>query len=165
MDLVNKATVKGGNIVLMNKGKYICMCQLILNNRQWYTPIPNINLERDSKKQFELGLIDGLLDKETVEFSKVEHSKIPVFYALPKVHKSISDPPGHPINLGVGALTEKVSEYIDRILQPFITNQFSYVKDASHLLTLLHDLVLPPDTILVTLDIEALYSSIPILEA
>lgn len=34
-----------------------------------------------------------LIDKETVEFLKVNFRKVPVFYALPKVHKSMDDPP------------------------------------------------------------------------
>lgn len=42
-----------------------------------------------------------------------------------------------------------------------MANQFSYVKDTSHLLTLLHNVTLPPNTLLITLDIEALYTSIP----
>lgn len=54
-----------------------------------------------------------------------------------------------------------MSDCINGILQQFVANQFSYVKDASHLLTLLHYVTLPPNTLLVTLDIEALYSSIP----
>lgn len=73
----------------------------------------------------------------------------------------MDDPPGPPIISGVGSLTEKICEYIDKILQPFVCNQFTYVKDTLHLLTLLHDLTLPDTTLLVTLDIEALYSSIP----
>lgn len=90
MDLVIKAVKKGGNIVHMNRGKYICMCQSILSNRQWYTPTSNINLENEVKL-FELidqAYQNGLIDKETVEFLRVEHPKISVFYAFPKVHKS-----------------------------------------------------------------------------
>lgn len=72
----------------------------------------------------------------------------------------MSGPPGHLIISGVGLLVEKMTEYIDRILQPFVANTFSYVKDTSHLLTLLHEVTLPPNTLLGTLDIEAWYTSI-----
>lgn len=64
------------------------------------------------------------------------------------------DPPGI---FEQGTLTEQVS---DQILKPFVRNQ-PYVRDTLHLLTLLHDLVVPQQTLLLTLDIEALYSAIP----
>lgn len=102
-----------------------------------------------------------LIDKETVEYLKVDFPKLPTFYVLPKVHKLLDDPPECPITSAVGSLTEKISEYVDRILQPLVGNQFSYVKDMSHLLTLLHNLTLPEGALLVTLDIETLYFSIP----
>lgn len=73
----------------------------------------------------------------------------------------MDNPSGRPIISRVGSVTERISEYIDKILQPFVWSQFSYVKDTSHLHTLLHDMTLAEDTLLVTLDIEALYSSIP----
>lgn len=105
-------------------------------------------------------LVRKLIDKETVEYLKVDSPRVPVFCTLPKVQKSLDDPPRCPIISAVGSLTKKISEYVNRILQPFMRNQFSYVKDISHLLNLLHDLTLPEGTHLVTLDTEALYSSI-----
>lgn len=99
----------------------------------------------------------NLNDKDTVEYLKVDFPKVPIFYALPKVHKFMDDPPCCPIISGVGSLTEQISEYIYRILQSFVCSQLSYVKDTSHLLTLLHDITVPENMFLVTL--EALYSS------
>lgn len=55
-----------GNLVLMDWVRYLRMCQQILGNRQWYTPIPSINLERDQKRLyviFDCALTRKLLTK------------------------------------------------------------------------------------------------------
>lgn len=61
-----------------------------------YLTILNSTFQEKNKKMF--GIIDMAFrekvnDKETVEYLKIEHSRVPVFYALPKVHKLISGPP------------------------------------------------------------------------
>lgn len=70
----------------MDSCKYIRMHQRILNNRELYTNIPNITIMKDQKELFEL--IDmahqnNLIGKETVEFLKADHPKIPVFFYTP----------------------------------------------------------------------------------
>lgn len=46
-------------------------------------------------------------------------------------------------------------------MRPLVTNLSSYIRDTAHLLQNLEGLSVPLDSILVTVDIEALYSSIP----
>ena len=59
-------------------------------------------------------------------------------------------------------LTEYMSAYVDRELQPLLVNIPSYIKDTTDLLNKLSRYKsLPGNTILVTLDVAALYSSIP----
>ncbi|OCT84789.1 hypothetical protein XELAEV_18022946mg [Xenopus laevis] len=62
--------------------------------------------------------LNVIIDQNTCDFLKVKHPRIPTFYTLPKVHKSIRDPPGRPIVSGCGSLTEPISEFIDLVLQP-----------------------------------------------
>lgn len=84
-----------------------------------------------------------------------------MFYALPKLHKKAHPPPGRPIVSGIGGPTEKIGMFVDDALRPLVTSLPSYLRDTLHILQALEDLVVPPETILITLDIEALYSSIP----
>ena len=82
------------------------------------------------------------------------------FYLLPKVHKT--GVPGRPVVWACSSPTEGLSEIGDHFLQPLISSIPSYIKDTNHFLQKLHSLgPLPPDAILVTIDVVALYPSIP----
>ena len=70
--------------------------------------------------------------------------------------------PGRPIVSGIGTLTEHVSAFVDRELQPLLANIPSYIKESTDFLNKLRRIDnLPDNTILVTLDVTALYSSFP----
>ena len=71
-------------------------------------------------------------------------------------------PPGRPIVSGIVTLTEYVSEFVDRELQPLLANIPSYIKDTTDLLNKLSRFNnLPDNTILAILDVTAIYSNIP----
>ena len=113
------------------------------------------------------------------------HPRPATFSTIPKVHKlrnlvvstcpssnpdnfiieakrMIINPPGRTLVSGIGTLTEYVSAYVDRELQPLLANISSYIKDTSDFLNKLSRFDnLPDNTILVTLDVAAIYSSIP----
>ena len=72
------------------------------------------------------------------------------------------NPPGRQIVSGIGTLTEYVSAFVDRELQPLLENIPSYIKDTTdyfNKLNRFHNL--PDTTILDTLNVTVLYSSIP----
>uniref|UniRef100_A0A672KCG4 Uncharacterized protein n=1 Tax=Sinocyclocheilus grahami TaxID=75366 RepID=A0A672KCG4_SINGR len=46
----------------------------------------------------------------------------PVFYILPKVHKSLVYPPGRPIVAGNNSLPEPLSNFVDFVLRPLVTS-------------------------------------------
>ena len=107
------------------------------------------------------------------------------FYIIPKVYKLpnlvlSTWPSSNPDNLiieaqrikinqsgraivsGIGTLTEYVSAFVDRELQPVLANIPSYIKDTTDFLKRLSRFDnIPDNTILVTLDVTALYSNIP----
>ena len=113
------------------------------------------------------------------------HPRPATFYTIPKVHKLPNlvvstcpssnldnfiieaqrlniNPLGRPIVSGIDTLTEYVSAFVDRELQPLLANIPSYIKDTTDFLNKLSRFDnLPDNTILVTLDVTALYSSIP----
>lgn len=60
----------------------------------------------------------------------------------------------------IGSLTENASRFVDFFLTPHV-RQLPYVRDTLDLLKQIEGVAVPPDALLVTLDVEALYSSIP----
>ena len=88
-------------------------------------------------------------------------------YLLPKIHKpvdkwSISNkmPPGRPIVSDCGSESYHVSEYIDHFLQAISCKHDSYVKDTNDFLAKLREVKVKPETLLVTMDVESMYTNI-----
>ena len=85
--------------------------------------------------------------------------RIPIFYTLTKIHKPT--PVGRPIISGCDGPTEKLSSFVDKILQPIAQQQESYLKDMTHFINFLEKTKVPEDTILVSMDVTGLYTNIP----
>jgi hypothetical protein len=66
---------------------------------------------------------------------------------------SIVSANGHP--------TEKISEFIDFHLRPFVENLPSHIKDTTDYLMKMEHLTIPENTTLVTMDVTSLYTNIP----
>ena len=83
-------------------------------------------------------------------------------YLLPKIHKRLFDVPGRPVISNCGTPTEKVSEFLDHLLQPVMKGGRSYVKKTQDFLKKLKHLgKVPSNAILVTANVVGLYPSIP----
>ena len=84
-------------------------------------------------------------------------------YFLPKINKRLSAVPHRPVISNCGTPTEKVSKYLDHILQTIMQESWSYVKDWSFSLKKKYIYIYIgkiPGTILVT-DVVGLNSNIP----
>ena len=96
----------------------------------------------------------------------INNIKIHTFYHLPKVHKSLQNPPGRPIVSGIGRPTEHLSKLVDHWLQPVVQQLPSYIKDTTHFLRIVEEWKenyepLPQDALIVTIDVVGLYTNIP----
>ena len=72
--------------------------------------------------------------------------RIPEFYTLTKIHKAI--PVGRPIVSGSGGPTERISSFVDSLLQPIAQKQESYIKDTTHFINFIENTLLPEAAIL-----------------
>jgi len=102
------------------------------------------------------------------------HEYVPPFYALPKVHKckekDLSDWQVRPIVAGHSALTAPLSVLADHVLGPLINGDWiqgiesnlhdSVLKDSTSLVRSLEKMEFPQNSLLVTFDVKALYTSI-----
>lgn len=85
----------------------------------------------------------------------------PTKYIIPKVHKSITNPPGHPIITDIGGPLERVGKYLDNLIKETVTELPSYVQDMRDVLTRLDGVEVREGAILVSIDVESLYTFIP----
>jgi len=83
-----------------------------------------------------------------------------VFYTLTKIHKAT--PVSRPITSGCDSPTERISSFVDHLLQPIAKRQASYLKDTTDFLNFIGEKTkLPKNTILVSMDVTSLYTNIP----
>ena len=68
---------------------------------------------------------------------------------------------GKPIVSSVDSPTEKISHMLDLILQPYVTESRSFIKDTPDFLCKVIGLRMQPDFWLVGLDVVSLYTNIP----
>ena len=104
-------------------------------------------------------MLVGHIDDKTMEYLTPEDAKPGRFSLLPKFHKENN--PGRPIVSANGHPTEKISEFIDFHLRPFVENLPSQMKDTTDYLKKMENLTIQENTTLVTMDVTSLYMNIP----
>ena len=85
--------------------------------------------------------------------------RIPVFYMLTKIHKPT--PVGRPIISGCDGPTERLSSFVDRLLQPIAQKQKSYLKDSTDFINFIEITIVSENAILVSMYVTSLYTNIP----
>ncbi|GFO00539.1 hypothetical protein PoB_002704400 [Plakobranchus ocellatus] len=113
--------------------------------------------------KLELVVISGDIDSDTAKRLIVPHPVPGRFYILPTIHKEGN--PGRPIINGNGCPTEIISLFVDYHLKDLVRLVPSYFQDDIDFLRKIHNInavgPLPPDTILCTMDVSALFTNIP----
>lgn len=159
-----KQSDKGGNIVVMDRPLCATLCQEILKDRTCYEILgsdPTDVYLGELKLILTSARTLNLVDDHEYDFLLPQFPKIATFYALPKVHKGLTPLKGRPIESGVGSITQNIGIYIDCILSPFVEALPSYIRDTIDLLKRLDGIVTDETALITSIDVEALYSSIP----
>ena len=98
-------------------------------------------------------------DQTRHHFTPQNLARTPLFYGLPKVHKS--NVPLWQIVLACDSSTDQLSNYVTHFIQPLVETLRSYIWDSKHFLQLLESLPpLPENAILVTADVTSLYTNV-----
>jgi hypothetical protein len=171
MHIIIKPADKGSATVIMNKQDYIFEANRQLNNAKHYTKIDSPVYPHTSRKIksiiHNLQCNGYLTDKQVDYLSPDDNPRPRHFYMLPKIHKDPDKwtvpgkiPPGRPIVSDCSSESYKISEYIDHHLAPLAINHPSYVKDTEDFISKLSDLKIPKDSMLITLDVDSLYTNI-----
>ena len=163
-NIVLKKADKGTTTVIMNKCDKIQEAQIQLNNREHYKLLRNSITVETSQRVHELvaqlhqnNFIDDMTRKW---FSQTrDPPRIPIFYTLTKIHKP--NPVGRPIISGCEGPTERLSFFVDKLLQPIAQKQKSYLKDTTDFVNFIEKTKVSQDAILVSMDVTSLYTNIP----
>ena len=165
-DVILRPADKGAATVLWSRQLYLEEGYRQLADASFYKKL--VSDPTDSFRIKVQNFIEDLFQngeiKETVKQYLTDLScRTSELYLLPKIHKNKHPPPGRPIISANGCPTEKISQFVDHFLNPAMKNLTSFVKDTTHFLRILSDIKdLPPHTLLVTLDVESLYTNIPL---
>ena len=157
---------KGRVTVLMNSNDYHTKISGLLTDELTYA-----KLKSDPTNTFKLKLTRLLKSwKDTNKISYPLWQKlyptaavIPKFYGLPKVHKI--NHPLRPIVSSVGSITYEAAKHLAKILGPLVGKTPYHVKNSNDFVDKIRDLEVPPPWKLVSFDVTALFTSIPINEA
>lgn len=121
---------------------------------------PTVNYQSELRSLIQLGVEREVITEQQGKFLTIEYPRTSALYLLPKVHKNLDAPPGRPIVSGNGNMCEKISKFVDYFLQPIVATLPSHVKDTNDLLWKIDNVQLEPDMLMVTCDVESLYTSI-----
>ena len=163
-NIVLKKADKGTTTVIMNKKDKVNEGQVQLDVIHNYRPLDEPIVSTTAKKVHRLIqslLQEGHIDDMTAKWLSLtpDPPQIPVFSTLTKIHKAT--PVGRPIISGCDGPTERISAFVDHLIQPIAQNQASYLKDTTDFLNFIEKTKLPKDTILVSMDVTSLYTNIP----
>lgn len=167
-ELTIKPADKNLGIVIMDTDDYIQQCTTLLADTATYR----------LAQQYPTSDIEHALQSTITSFSqqiksihknlhnfllpKTKSTKPPNFYGLPKIHKQFDKlPPMRPIVSHSNSILSASASFIDHALQPIARSYHDYLHNSTTLLTTLQDLHVPDDALLVTIDVQSLYPSIP----
>ena len=162
--IILKKSDKGSTTVLMSRQDKLNEGQVLLDDLNNYRPLENPMAETTAKKAQQLIkslLSEGHIDKMTAKwlFLTPNPLRIPVFYTLTKIHKPTLV--GRPIISGCSSPTEKISAFVDHLIQPIAQQQASYLKDTTDFINFIERIKLPRCAILVSMDVTSLYTNVP----
>ncbi|XP_073431355.1 uncharacterized protein [Dendrobates tinctorius] len=154
---------KGGNIVIWPNKMYEAQTNKLLSNIQEYQL-----LTFNPVHKFKIELIDilteavenNIVPKKLLDIHLKINPRLATLYLIPKIHKNPFDPPGRPIVAANEGICETICNVIEFFLKPLVTQLPSYIKDTTAALGHLENMQITEGMILVTADVEALYSSI-----
>ena len=161
-EIILKKADKGRTTVVMNGENKINDGQKQLDDRNNCQPLDE-PMVRDTSQRVK-HLINalhqaGCIDEMTVKWFNLTPNppRSPVFYTLTKIHK--------PTLVGSQDLsygpTERLSSFVDKLLQPIAQIQDSFLKDTTHFIRFIESTRVPRNAFLVSMDVTSLYTNIP----
>ena len=164
-EIILKKADKGRTTVVMNGENKINDGQKQLDDRNNCQPLDE-PMVRDTSQRVK-HLINalhqaGCIDEMTVKWFNLTPNppRSPVFYTLKNSQTDISRK-SRPIISGCDGPTERLSSFVDKLLQPIAQIQDSFLKDTTHFIRFIESTRVPRNAFLVSMDVTSLYTNIP----
>ena len=156
---------KGVSMVVMDRDDYNNKAEELLN-QPTYRPIPN-DLTNKLKNRL-ISLLkqiktEGGINDATFKRLYPTGAGSPKFYGLPKVHKQGT--PLRPIVSNIGAVTYQTSKELSKILKPLVGKSRHHIHNNQDFLEDLKSIKLDSDEVMMSYDVKALFTSVPIKPA
>lgn len=160
-DIIILPADKGNTTVVMDKTDYTEKMKILIDDTSTYNKIkrdPTSGLER---KTTEL-LKKSKLEPELIKYLSPKESLPPRLYGLPKIHKT--NIPLRPIVSNIGSPTYTLAKFLTKPLQKLTkTNQY-FIENSTDFVRKIQKIKTQPEDILVSFDVESLFTNIPITE-
>ena len=161
---------KGGRWTIVPASSYVAEARRQLSNTTFYRPIggPPSGIRSQISQLLQYLFSRKFLSrKEFAHFCPTPKNKdTRNFRLLPKLHKKLwldpHMPPSRPIVSDSGSISRNVADLIDFFLKPLCATLPSHLRDSSHFIAILRQTPVSHSTLLFTLDVESLYTCIPI---
>ena len=121
---------------------------------------PTTTVKNKLINQLKIWKKEGNISDELYKKVYPTSDQAPKFYGLPKIHKK--DMPLRPIVSGNGSVTESVAKHLSKILNEVKGKNPHSVKNSEDFVNKIKDLEVPPTQKMVSFDVSALFTSIPV---
>ena len=153
---------KGVSMVVMDRDDYNTKAEDLLH-QPTYRPIPNDPTNKMKNRLITLLKkikTEGGLSETTYKRLYPTGAGSPKFYGLPKVHKQ--GIPLRPIVSSIGSATYNTAKELSRILKPLVGKSRHHIQNNQDFLEDLKGIQLQPDEVMMSFDVKALFTSVPI---
>ncbi|XP_013380543.1 uncharacterized protein LOC106151709 [Lingula anatina] len=160
------AADKGRATVVLNRTDYEHKIQQLLNDDNTYE-----KLKRDPTAAYKRKLTKCLLRlQKEGKLSRSQYAQLyptaetpPKLYGLPKIHKEGT--PLRPIVSSIGSITYQTAKFLAKILNPLVGKSCHHVLNSKDFVDKVKDIILGPHEALVSYDVSALFTSVPVDDA
>ena len=153
---------KGVALVVLNKQDYVEKAEHLLNQKTY----KKVKEDPTSRQKAKLIRIlkkikaEGGISEEKYKKMYPTGAGCPKFYGLPKIHKQ--DIPLRPIVSSTGTVSYNTSKELANILKPLVGWTTHHLKNTKDFIDQIKDVRLLPDETIISYDIKALFTSVPI---
>ncbi|XP_044148864.1 protein YAE1 homolog isoform X1 [Bufo gargarizans] len=163
-DIVIKQADKGGAVVVLDSYIYKKQNLAMLEDNSTYLELdhnPTPIYQQEMLRLLTHGLEHGFINQKQLDYIFIQHPVIPIFHSLPKIHKGGFPQAMRPIVAGIGSFTERLSAWVDSILQPLVQSIPGYLQDTRAVLQAFYDFKWEQHFSWITADVTSLYTVIP----
>ena len=156
---------KGVALVVMDKEDYVQKAKELLDQPTYRTISSDPTIKYKNKLVNLLKAIktEGEIDDSLYKRLYPTGVGSPKFYGIPKIHKE--GIPLRPIVSSIGAASFETSKKLARILKPLVGRSIYHVQNTQDFIQQIKDIKLPEDQCMMSFDVKALFTSVPIKPA